>query len=102
MPPLTTTAIAAQSASTLNRETALALLSGARKARAKTPPTQRAKAITWIASEPMAIECEPLDAEWLWKTGITIANSVASNKNVPVPIELNRGTIIEIKIESKS
>jgi hypothetical protein len=50
----------------------------------------------------MAIECEPLDAEWLWKTGITIANSVASNKNVPVPIELNRGTIIEIKIESKS
>ena len=27
---------------------------------------------------------------------------MASNKNVPVPIELNRGTISEIKIESKS
>jgi hypothetical protein len=55
-----------------------------------------------MASEPMAIECEPLDAEWLWKTGITIASKVASNKNVPVPIELNRGTIKEIKIESNS
>ncbi len=27
---------------------------------------------------------------------------MASNKNVPVPIELNRGMIIEIKMESKS
>jgi hypothetical protein len=50
----------------------------------------------------MAIKCDPPDAEWLWKTGITIASKVASNKNVPVPIELNRGIIIEIKIESRS
>ena len=63
MLPLTTTAIAAQSAITLNRETATALFSGARNARAKTPPTQSASAITCIASEPIAIRCEPLDAE---------------------------------------
>ena len=60
-----TTAIAAQSANALNRGSATALSVLSKSEIAITPPTQKASAITWIAREPMARACEPLDAEWL-------------------------------------
>ena len=44
--PLMTTAIAAQNAKTLKRGTASARWAGVSSATAKTPPTQRASAIT--------------------------------------------------------
>jgi hypothetical protein len=60
--PLITTAIADHKASWLNRGTAIGRSSAESAPKAITPPTQKAKAITCITSEPMTSECEPLDA----------------------------------------
>ena len=52
--PLTTTAIAAHKARTLNLGTAIARSFGSRIARVNTPPTHSESAVTCITKEPIA------------------------------------------------
>ena len=49
---------------------------------AKMPPTQSESATTCTTREPIANWCEPLEALWLWNTGIVRVISEKSKRIV--------------------
>ena len=84
--------MAAHKASALNRGSAIARSSAFKKVIATNPPTQREIAMTCTTREPIARACEPLDAEWLSKTGAIIATKLSKRSALAPATPLMRIT----------
>ena len=61
---------------------------------ATKPPTQREIATTCTTKDPIARACEPLDAEWLSKTGAMIAARLSKSSAFAPATPLMRATIV--------